>query len=104
MSAAASRSSKTGKRKAKTKSAGRSSRARVRRPRPIPVTSDVFGLRCRVKEVLLLDESLVLVSDVDGAQFALPLRTLTGRDALANIERDDSVWLSVRAERRGRHK
>lgn len=99
MTVAVRRSSKRAKTK---KRAGRLSRQRPRRARPIPVTSDVLGLRCRVKEVLLLDESLVLVSDADGTQFALPLPTLTGRDALAHIERDDSVWLSVRVERRRR--
>jgi hypothetical protein len=75
----------------------RPARAR-RKPAPV-VTSTVLGLRCHVREVLLLEESLVLVDDVKGTQFALPLPTLVGRDALVNIERNQAVWLSVGVEK-----
>ena len=77
-------------------------RARERRRarlRPPPATHEVFGLRCRVKEVMLLDETLVLVSDEDDKQFTLPLPVLVGRGALENIERGQAVWLSVRVQR-----
>lgn len=77
-------------------------RARERRRarlRPPPATHEVFGLRCRVREVMLLDETLVLVSDEDGKQFTLPLPVLVGRGALENIERGQAVWLSVRVQR-----
>lgn len=75
---------------------------RARRKRPPPVTHEVIGLRCRVKEVLLLDETLVLQDEVDGRTFALPLPVLVGRDALANIEPKQAMWLSVRAEGRAK--
>jgi hypothetical protein len=71
-------------------------RARLRAP---PATHEVFGLRCRAREVMLLDETLVLVSDEDGKQFTLPLPVLVGRGALENIKRGQVVWLSVRVER-----
>jgi len=77
-------------------------RARERRRarlRPPSATHEVFGLRCRVKEVMLLDETLVLVSDEDSKQFTVPLPVLVGRGALENIERGQRVWLSVRVER-----
>jgi hypothetical protein len=72
--------------------------SRRARLRPPPSTHEVFGLRCRVRDLMLLDETLVLVSDEDGKQFALPLPVLVGRDALVNIAKGQVVWIAVRVE------
>ena len=91
-----------GKKPRKTASRTQAPRApavRPRRKRPPPVTHEVLGLRCHVREVMLLDATLVLMDDVDGKQFALPLPVLVGRDALADIEKGQAVWLSVRVEK-----
>lgn len=60
---------------------------------------EIIGLRCRVYEVLLLDQTLVLADEVDGRPFEVPLSTLVGRDALAQVEKGEAVWLSVRREK-----
>ena len=80
----------------------RNSRAKTRRrqKRPPPITHEVLGLRCRVREVLLLDQMLVLTDEGDGRDFDVPLGLLVGRDALAQIEQGEAVWLSVRREMR----
>jgi hypothetical protein len=59
----------------------------------------VIGIRCRVYEVMLLDQTLVLADEVDGREFEVPLSVLVGGDALAQIEKGEAVWLSVRREK-----
>lgn len=88
------------RRPSRVKPQKRRARPKPRATRPVPVMSEVIGLRCRVKEVLLLDETLILIDDVLGKQFALPLPVLLGRDTLEHIEQGQAVWLSVRVERR----
>lgn len=73
---------------------------RRRRRSPSPrVTDEVIGLRCRVYEVMLLEQTLVLVDEVDGRQFDVPLSMLVGKDALAHVEKGEAVWLAVRREK-----
>jgi hypothetical protein len=77
---------------------GRAKTKRRRRPAP-PVMHEVMGIRCRVYEVLLLDQTLVLADEVDGREFEVPLSTLVGRNALANVQKGEAVWLSIRREK-----
>jgi hypothetical protein len=70
-----------------------------RRRRPPPVTHEVIGIRCRVYEVMLLEQTLVLADEVDGREFEVPLSMLVGKDTLAQIEKGEAVWLSVRREK-----
>jgi hypothetical protein len=72
---------------------------RQRRRRPPPVTHEVIGIRCRVYEVMLLEQTLVLADEVDGREFEVPLSMLVGKDALAHVEKGEAVWLSVRREK-----
>lgn len=70
-----------------------------RRRRPPPVMHEVMGIRCRVSEVMLLDQTLVLADEVDGREFEVPLSTLVGREALVHVKKGEAVWLSVRREK-----
>ena len=70
-----------------------------RRRRAPPIMHEVMGIRCRVYEVLLLDQTLVLADETDGREFEVPLSTLVGRDALAHVQKGEAVWLSVRREK-----
>jgi len=72
---------------------------RRRRRRAPAVMHEVIGLRCRVYEVMLLDQTLVLADEVDGREFEVPLSTLVGREALAHVQKGEAVWLSVRREK-----
>lgn len=90
---------RTGRSKRRKRQApGQKAKTRARR-KPPPVTSEVLGIRCRVIEVMLLDQILVLADEVDGRRFEVPLSMLTGRDALAHVEKGEAVWLSVRREK-----
>lgn len=64
------------------------------------MTDVVYGMRCRVVEIRQIDDSLELISDVDGRRFAIPLDGLTGRDALNRLGRNTATWLSVRMEKK----
>ena len=77
---------------------GRAKQKRRRRRAP-PVTHEVMGIRCRVYEVLLLDQTLVLADEVDGREFEVPLSTLVGRESLVHVQKGEAVWLSVRREK-----
>lgn len=89
----------TGRSKRRKRRPAGQTKRKPRRRKPPPVTSEVLGIRCRVYEVMLLDATLVLVDEVDGRQFVVPLSMLTGRDALAHVEKGEAVWLSVRREK-----
>jgi hypothetical protein len=52
-----------------------------------------------VYDVLLLEQTLMLVDEMDGRQFEVPLSMLVGRNALAHVEKGEAVWLSVRREK-----
>ena len=88
----------TGRSKRRKRAEQRSARTK-RRKRAAPVTHEVIGIRCRVYEVMLLDQTLVLADETDGRQFDVPLSMLVGRDALANVQKGEAVWLSVRREK-----
>lgn len=77
---------------------GRAKTKRRRRRAPA-VMHEVMGIRCRVAEVMLLDQTLVLADEVDGREFEVPLSTLVGRDALVHVKKGEAVWLSVRREK-----
>jgi hypothetical protein len=89
----------TGRPKRRKRKAAKAKPKRSRRRRSPPITSEVLGLRCRVYDVLLLDQTLLLVDEMNDRQFEVPLSMLVGRDALANVQKGEAVWLSVRREK-----